>query len=139
MPQAKLEKCPKQKFLIAKVWLVEELFYYNYPFYLLNFFQQKLTKHELEVRFKLFQVSTSGSIEKEIFVQEFFKSYPSVLNNQQKTKITKHFIELVKVLEEYDFIESKYKIISNGSFHDAQEFTIRNIHEDFVIYEKLSV
>jgi hypothetical protein len=62
-------------------------------FYLPNFFQQKLTKHELEVRFKLFQVFTSGSIEKEIFVQEFFKSYPSVLNNQQKTKIKKHFID----------------------------------------------
>ena len=43
----------------------------------------------------------------------------------------KHFIELVKVLEEYDLIESKYKIISNGSFHDAQELTIRN---SFVIY-----
>ena len=139
VPQVQFDICPKQKFLIAKVWLVEELFYYNYPFYLPNFFQQKLTKYELEVRFKLFQVFTSGSIEKEIGVQEFFKSYPSVLNNQQKTKIKKHFIELVKVLEEYDFIESKYKIISNGSFHDAQELTIRNIHEGFVIYEKLSI
>ena len=124
---------------MATIWLVEELFYYNYPFYLPNFFQQKLTKHELEVRFKLFQVFTSGSIEKEIFIQEFFKSYPSFLNNQQKTKIKKHFIELVKLLEEYDFIESKYKIISNGSFYDAQELTIRNIHEGFVIYEKLSI
>ena len=56
--------------MIAKVWLVEELFYYNYPFSLPNFFQQKLTKHELEVRFKLFQVFTSGSIEKEI-VKEY--------------------------------------------------------------------
>lgn len=139
VPQVQFDICPKQKFLIAKVWLVEELFYYNYPFDLPNFFQQKLTKYELEVRFKLFQVFTSGSIEKEIGVQEFFKSYPSVLNNQQKTKIKKHFIELVKVLEEYDFIESKYKIISNGSFHDAQELTIRNIHEGFVIYEKLSI
>ena len=63
----------------------------------------------------------------------------SSLNNQQKTKIKKHFIELVKVLEEYDFIESKYKIISNGSFHDVQELTIKNIHEGFVIYEKLSI
>ena len=134
-----MEKSPKHKYWIGRVWLLEELFYYNYPFYLPNFFQQKLTKYELEVRFKLFQVFTSGSIEKEIGVQEFFKSYPSVLNNQQKTKIKKHFIELVKVLEEYDFIESKYKIISNGSFHDAQELTIRNIHEGFVIYEKLSI
>ena len=82
VPQVQFEKCPKQKFLIGKVWLVEELFYYNYPFSLPNFFQQKLTKYELEVRFKLFQVFSSVSIEKEIVVQEFFKSYTSILNNQ---------------------------------------------------------
>jgi len=69
--------------LIAKVWLVEELFYSNYPFSLPNFFQQKHTKYELEVRFKLFQIFSSLNIEKKIFVQEFFKCYPSVLNNQQ--------------------------------------------------------
>ena len=119
--------------------MVNELFYYNYPFYFPNFFNTKLTKDQFEVRFKFVQVFTSESIEKEISVQEFFKSYPSVLNNQQKTKIKKYFIELVKVLEEYDFIESKYKIISNGSFHDAQELTIRNIHKGFIIYKKLSI
>ena len=54
VPQIQFEKCSKQKFLIAKVWLVEELFYYNYPFYLPNIFQQKLTKHEFHVRVKLF-------------------------------------------------------------------------------------
>jgi len=139
VPQIQFEKCPKQKFLIAKVWLVEELFYYNYPYYLTNFFQQKLTKYELEVRFKLFQVFSSVSITKEIFVQEFFKYYPSVLNNQQKTKIKKCFIELVKVLKEHDLIESKYKIISNGSLHHTQELTTRNISEGFLIYEKLSI
>jgi hypothetical protein len=64
VPKVQFEKCPTQKFLIAKVWLVEELFYYNYPFYLPNIFQQKLAKYELEVRFKLFQVFTSVSIEK---------------------------------------------------------------------------
>jgi hypothetical protein len=47
VPQVKFEKCPTQNFLIAKVWLVEELFYYNYPFYLPNIFQQKLAKYEL--------------------------------------------------------------------------------------------
>jgi hypothetical protein len=125
--------------LIGKVWLVEELFFYNYPFYIPNFFQQKLTKHELEVRFKLFQVFSSVSIEKEIFVQEFFKSYPSVLDNKQKTKVKKCFIELVKILEEYDLIESKYKTISKGILHHTQELTPRNISEGFVIYEKLSI
>jgi hypothetical protein len=120
---------PKQKFLIAKVWLIEELFYYNYPFYLPNFFQQKLTKHELEVRFKLFQVFTSGSIEKEIFVQEFFKSYPSVLNNQQKTKIKNHFIELVKVLEECDLIKSKLRLFLDHPL-------VKVLHSREIVFDK---
>ena len=125
--------------MIAKVWLVEELFYYNYPFYLPNIFQQKLTKYELEVRFKLFQVFTSVSIEKEIYLEDFFKSYPSVLNNQQKTKLKKCFIELVQILENSGLIESKYKIIFKGILHETQTLTSRNISEGFVIYEKLSI
>jgi hypothetical protein len=62
-PQVPFEKYSKQKFLIAKVWLIEELFYYNYPFYLPNIFQQKLNKHELQVRVKFFQIFTSISME----------------------------------------------------------------------------
>jgi hypothetical protein len=139
LPKVQFERCSTQKFLIAKVWLVEELFYYNYPFYLPNFFQQKLTKYELEVQFKLFQVFSSVNIEKEIFVQEFFKSYPSVLDNQQKTKIKECFIELVKVLKKHYLIESKYKIISNSGLYHTQELTARNISEGFLIYEKLSI
>jgi hypothetical protein len=107
--------------LITKVWLVEKLFYYNYPFYLPNLFQQKLTKYQLEVRFKLFQFFTSVSIEKEIYLEDLFKSYSSVLNNQQKTQIKKSLIELVKLLEEYYLIESKYKIISNRSLSLIQD------------------
>lgn len=81
IPQVNFEKCPKQKCWIGGVYVVEELFYYNYPFSLPNFFQQKLTKYELEVRFKFYQVFNSVSIEKEFRVQEFLNSYPSVLSN----------------------------------------------------------
>lgn len=58
---------------------------------------------------------------------------------KQKTKIKKSFIELLKLLKEYHLIESKYKIISNGSFPHIQELTTRNISEGFLIYEKLSI
>lgn len=107
--------------MIAKVWLVEELFYYNYPFYLPNLFQQRLTKYHLEVRVKLFEVFTCVSIEKEIYPKDLKKSYTSVLNNQQKTQIKKFLFQLVKVLERYNLIEFKYKIISNGSLHHIHE------------------
>lgn len=79
------------------------------------------------------------SIEKEVYIEDFFNHYPSVLNNQQKTKIKKSFIRLVKVFEEHDLVESKYKIISNGIFHDVQELTTKNISEGFLVYEKLTI
>lgn len=72
VPKLQFEKYSTQKFLITKVWLVEELFYYNYPFYLPNVFRQKRRKYEFEIRFKLFQVFTTVSIEKEIGVEDFF-------------------------------------------------------------------
>jgi hypothetical protein len=138
VPHVEFEVCSTQKCLIGKVWLVEELFFHRYPFYMPNFFQQKLAKHELEARFKLFQVFSSASVEKEILVQEFFESYPSVLNNEKKTKVKECFIELVKILEEYNLIESKYGIFLKGVLYDTQELTFKNISEGFVIYEKLS-
>lgn len=126
--------------MIGRVWLVEELFFYNYPFYLPKFFQKKLTKSELEVGFKVFQVYTSSvSLKKEVHVKDFLKSYPSVLSNQQKTKIKKCFIEFVTLLEEQGAIESKYKILSNGSYYDTQQLTVKNIFEGFVFYEKLPI
>lgn len=64
IPQVKLEKSLKQKYWIARVWLFEELFYYKYPFSFPNIFQTKLTKDQLEVRFKFIQVFSFINIEK---------------------------------------------------------------------------
>nr|QUS63955.1 hypothetical protein [Haslea silbo] len=139
IPQVKLEKSPKLKYWVARVWLVEELFYYNYPFYLPNIFQTKLTKDQLEVRFKFIQGFSSVNIEKVFFIQEFLSSYSSLISNQRKNKIKKYFIQLVHLFKEHDLIEDSYKIISNGFFIDTDQLTISNISQGFVIYERLSV
>ena len=138
IPQVKLEKCPKQKYWIGRVWLVEELFYYTYTFYLPNFFQQKLAKDELEVQFKFIQVFHSLSIEKEFFIQEFLSSYSSVISNQRANNIKKYFIQLVQLFKDHDLIEDNYKIISNGYYYPTKELNTRHISEGFVIYEKLN-
>jgi len=106
-----LEKCPKQKFWIGRVWVVKELFYYNYPFCLPDFFQQKLTKDDFAVRIEVLKVFSSMEFEKKFFVREFLDSYH--ISNQRITNIKRYFIQLIKVLEEYDLIESNYKMISN--------------------------
>jgi hypothetical protein len=92
--------------LIARVWIAEELFYYNYPFILPDFFRNKNTKDEFQVQFEILKVFSSVSIQKEVFVQEFLDSYSSVLSNQRRTKIKKLFIQLVGHLKENDLIES---------------------------------
>ena len=39
IPKVKLTKCKKQKCWIGRVWLVEELYSYNYPFLIPDFFK----------------------------------------------------------------------------------------------------
>jgi hypothetical protein len=77
-------------------------------------------------------------LEKSFTLQQFLDSY-STVSNQRINKIQKNFIELVQILQEYNLIESNYKIISNGSFLDKNELNISNISEGFVIYEKISI
>jgi hypothetical protein len=129
----------QQKQIIANVWVVEKLFYYDYPFYFPNFFEKNLTKHEFDVRFALFQTFCSIHIEKVVLVKQFIDSYPSALNNSQKTKIKEYFIEGVKILQENRLIEPNYKVISNGQLYEPEELTLKNISEGFVICEKLSI
>jgi len=138
IPEVKLQKL-KQNCWTAKIWIAEELFYYGHPFLLPDFFQQKTTKYEFDVRFKVIQVFSSISITKEFFIQEFLDSYPSVLSNQQRTIIKRSFIQLIQILEEHDLIENNYQIISNASFYDTQELTTTNISQGFVVYEKISI
>jgi hypothetical protein len=85
--------------------LVEELYSYNYPFLLPDFFNQKNTKDDFEVRFEGIKVFSSVNLEKEFLIQEFFKPYKGLISNQGITKMKKNFIQLVKVLEEHDLIE----------------------------------
>ena len=69
----KLEKPSKHKYWIGRIWLLDELFYYKYPFYLPNLFQTKLTKDPLEIRFKFIQVFSSLNIEKVFLIQDDYK------------------------------------------------------------------
>jgi len=138
IPEIKLEKS-KHNSWIAKVWIVEELFHYSRPFFLPNFFKQQTIKDEFEIQFKVIQVFSSVNIEKIFFVEDFFQDYSSTISDQQKTKMKKSFIRLIKILEEYDLINSNYKIISNGMFYDTEKLTTNNILEGFIVYEKLSI
>lgn len=117
----------KQNSWIVKVWIAENLFYYLHPFILPDFLKTKPTKYELQIQFKVIQVFTSLDLKKTFYIKQFLDSYSSTLSNQDKTIIKNYFIQLIKVLQEYDLIESNYTIISDGSYHSVQELTSSNI------------
>jgi len=92
------------------------------PFLFPNFFQQKLTKDEFEVRFKFIQVFHSLSIEK-----EFLSSYSSIILNQRVNNIQKYVIQVVQLFKEQNFIQDNYKIISNGYYSSTKELTASTV------------
>ena len=87
----------------------------------------------------VFKTFSSEGIEKVFLIKEFLQNYKSSLSNQQKTKIKEYFIQSINLFQQYDLIENKYKIISNGFLLDTDILTFKNISEGFVIYEKFSV
>ena len=119
--------------------MVDDLFHYEYPFYLPNIFQRKLTKDQFRVRFKFFQVFSSISIEKEFLVGSFLDSYPVMVSNQQKKIIKQEFIELVQLVQGINLIDNHYKIISNGKYYATDQLNVENISEGFILYEKFNL
>lgn len=128
-----------QKFWVGRVWVAQELFYYEYPLYLPDLFQQKLKKDQFEVQVQVFKTFSSENIERVFLIKEFFQNYTSRLSNQQITQMKQYFIQSIKLFQQYDLIENNYKIISNGFLLETDLLTSKNISEGFVIYEKLSV
>jgi hypothetical protein len=111
IPQVKFELCPREKYWIGKVFLVENLFFYEYPFLILDLFRENLGKVEFKVRVQFLQVFSSVSLEKTFLIEKFFQSYGSALLNQNKTKIKKEFIQMVGFFRKLKLIEETYEVI----------------------------
>ena len=145
LPKLTIQKPKQEKCWRAEIWIVEELFYYKYPFFLPDFFQEKLTRDQFSVSFEVLKVFSSVEVGKHFQIKAFFQNYLTGLSNQQKTKMKNYFIKLVKVLKEHGLIESYCQIISNGSKYfvtsisKIEELTSQKISEGFVIYEIIDI
>lgn len=138
IPEVALTK-EKQNGWFGRVWISEELFRYSHPFILPNLINKKLTKHEVEVQFKVIQVFSSVNIAKTFWIKDFFEDYAVQLTNQQKTKMKNYFIECLQQYKKHGLINENYKIISKGKAFSTRELTSKNISEGFIVYEKLSI
>ena len=124
--------------LIAKVWVVEELFYYNYPFCFPDLFESKLTKYQLSVLFEIITKFSSASLEKQFDIKSFLVGYSKLSNNDSRI-IKKHFIHYVQLLVEQKIIEKRFQIIKNGTTYETTSLNTRDISEGFIIYEILKL
>lgn len=122
---------------VCKVWVVEELFYYNYPFSLPNIFHDELSQSEFLVRFEVLKIFSSPDVEKEFSVTDFIKSYPSSLSNKSIKQIKEFFIESVEILQQESLIQPRFQIIRDGRIESVNKLTYQNISEGFIIYERV--
>lgn len=125
---------------VAKVWIVDELFYYNYPFLFPDLFTSKLKKHEFSVLVEIISKFSSFSISKHFDIQAFLKSQSKLSNNDRK-KIKQYFIYYISLLVDYNIIENKFDVKQNGVNYSYKlsSLTTRNISEGITVYEKLDI
>lgn len=133
-----LEIIKEKKFLIVQALVVDELFSYQFPFLLPDYFQNNPKKHEFNAKVHMLKIFTTSDIEKIIYVEEFLQNYSSILSNGEKKKIKTIFIQLVRELQQNDLIESECKFLNKGNLYSVDHLTTENISEGFAIYEKIS-
>lgn len=89
----------KEKDWIGKFWIVDDLFYYSYPFSFSDMFHSNLSKYEFSVLFELFKCFNSPTIQKQIKVKDFINNFPLKLWNQTIRKIKMIFLDAIQILE----------------------------------------
>jgi hypothetical protein len=126
------------QYWVAQIWILDELFYYSYPFAFPDLFDPNISKTKFAVLFEVIRVFSDVGLDKQFEIQHFLDTYPSTLSNQQIQQIKKFFIEAVEVLEKNNLIQPRFKIIQNGSLQSVDKLTWKNIGEGFVLYEQLN-
>ena len=134
----KVEIFRERQVVKAKIWVVEELFYYKYPFSFPDLFKSKLTKYQLSVIFEIIVKFSSLGLEKHFNIHNFLSTY-STLSNHDRYTIRRHFIRYINLLVEQNIIEKRFLISRNGIYYETNKLTTRNISETFVIYELLNI
>jgi len=127
-------KQPGSKYLLARVVMMDDLFYYLYPFKLPDLFQGNLTKHERLVRVEFIQTFSSKNVEKYFYLRQFFHTYK--ISNQKIKEIKQIFIDVIHIFQQHQLIEQHLLLISNRSRINIHDLTTANISDGIILYEK---
>ena len=129
-------KPPESKYLLARVVMMDDLFYYLYPFRLPDLFQRNLTKHERLVRVEFVKTFSSKYIEKYFCLREFFNTYK--ISNQKIKEIKQIFIDVIRIFQQHQLIEQHLLLLSNPSRINISDLTTSNISDGVILYEKFN-
>ena len=124
----------------AKYWnvtlaIAKELYFYQYLFQFPNFFVKYRNKYDFEVKLEIIRVFSTDNTEKIFQTETFLKQFR--VPNKCRSDIKKIILELISELQILDIIESNYKILSNGLYHQVNHLTLNHISKSFIFYEKL--
>jgi hypothetical protein len=127
-------KQPGLKYLLARVVIMDDLFYYLYPFKLPDLFQRNLTKHERLVRVEFIKTFSSKDLEKYLHLRQFFNTYK--ISNQKIKEIKQIFIDLIRIFQQQQIIEQQLLLLPNRSRINISQLTTSNISDGIILYEK---
>lgn len=133
----KVEIFKEKRSVMTKIWIVDELFFYQYPFSFPYFKIKSLGKHEFTVlSFMLTTFTSSISIAKNYDINEFLQSY-STLSNKDTRLMKEYFIKYINKFLEYNLIENNILLMDNKRSCKIKELTPQNIVKGFTIYESV--
>lgn len=125
----------QDKYWNVTLAIAKELYFYQYPFQFPNFFVKYRNKYDFEVKLEIIRVFSIDNTEKIFQTETFLKQFR--VPNKCRFDIKNIILELISELQILDVIESNYKILSNGLYHQVNHLTLNNISKSFIFYEKL--
>jgi hypothetical protein len=124
---------PKGRISIVSMTLAEQLFSYNFPCYLTNYFYQWNNKYEFHVQFEILSIMSTSSLQKEFHVQHFLKQFN--LSNQKQTQIKRLIIQSIQELVDKRIIQSFFQTTQkDGSLKVHTNLTSQVITKSKMIY-----
>lgn len=119
-PYLKLKK-QNRKWTVTLA-VVEEFYFYQYPFLFPNSFLICNNKYDLEIKLQLIESFSTVELEKKLLVKRFLNQFS--VPNKDLAKIKKQLIDSFFILKDFQLIENKFSLISkNGSSNELRHRT----------------
>jgi len=122
----------------GRLWTVnlaiaKELYEYNYPFQINEYFLIWKTIYQFQVKSQIIAVTAKNSRKKEFYIQEFLKGFN--VPNQKQRQLKQMIIEAISQQRKNQLIQPQFKIIQkDGSVRKINKLQTQDISQIKVIY-----